>query len=234
LGSDTLGSIRLPAAYCGIAGFKPSFGLISLSGVVPLSFRLDHVGPMAARVGDLGLMLEAMAGHEPGDSTSRVDRDASSYDVPALESLQDLRVGVIENFAAVTTDPSVARKFDAVLDTIANAGAAVESLKLDGFEPHATRRAALVIIEAHGAAMMDRYRTSEHGILSEAVQKMFDYGRNVAGVRLARSDLTVFEAATTFRNALAGVDVILSSGRADRARQPRRKSGAFSPHGIER
>ena len=89
-------------------------------------------------------VLDAMAGHEPGDSTSRVDRDTTSYDVPPLDSFRGLRVGVVENFGAVTTDPAVARRFEALLDTIADAGADIETMKLAGYEPHATRRAALV------------------------------------------------------------------------------------------
>src|SRR5262249_14946865 len=65
IGTDTFGSVRLPAAYCGVAGLKPTFGVVSARGVVPLSGRLDTVGPIARCVTDLGLMLDAMTGIDP-------------------------------------------------------------------------------------------------------------------------------------------------------------------------
>src|ERR1700722_13796410 len=69
-GSDTGGSIRGPAALCGIAGIKPTYGLISRAGILPLAFSLDHAGPMAWTAEDCAIMLQAMAGHDPGDPAS--------------------------------------------------------------------------------------------------------------------------------------------------------------------
>src|ERR1700732_661323 len=65
-GSDTGGSIRGPAAFCGLAGLKPSYGRISRAGILPLAFSLDHAGPMAWTAEDCTIMLQAMAGHDPG------------------------------------------------------------------------------------------------------------------------------------------------------------------------
>src|SRR5207237_281501 len=70
VGSDTGGSIRLPAACCGIVGLKPTYGRVSRAGAMPLSWSLDHLGPMARTVADTALMLGAMAGHDPADATS--------------------------------------------------------------------------------------------------------------------------------------------------------------------
>ena len=74
-GSDTGGSIRGPAAYCGIAGIKPTYGLVSRMGVLPLAFSLDHAGPMAWNAEDCAIMLQAMAGHDPADPASATDPD---------------------------------------------------------------------------------------------------------------------------------------------------------------
>ena len=70
LGSDTGGSIRLPAACCGLVGIKPSYGLVSRHGALPLSFTLDHVGPLTRTVGDCAMLLQAIAGHDPRDPTT--------------------------------------------------------------------------------------------------------------------------------------------------------------------
>src|SRR6185436_19513055 len=72
LGSDTSGSIRVPAALCGIVGFMPTYGLVSLRGVMPLSWSYDHVGPMTRTVRDAALVLQVIAGHDPEDLTSAV------------------------------------------------------------------------------------------------------------------------------------------------------------------
>ena len=76
LGSDTGGSVRNPASACGIVGLKPTYGLVSRRGVFPLSFTLDHVGPMTRTVADNALLLDAIAGHDPADPGSAADRRA--------------------------------------------------------------------------------------------------------------------------------------------------------------
>jgi aspartyl-tRNA(Asn)/glutamyl-tRNA(Gln) amidotransferase subunit A len=93
IGTDTGGSIRIPAAYCGVSGLKPTFGLVGKSGCVPLSYSLDHVGPLARSVADCAAVLQAIAGHDPDD--------ASSAEVPIPDFVGDLgaplaglRVGV--------------------------------------------------------------------------------------------------------------------------------------------
>jgi len=81
LGSDTGGSIRLPAAYCGIAGLKPTYGRVSTRGVIPLSWSLDHVGPICRSVGDAALLLQRIAGYDPEDSNS-VNASVPNYSMP--------------------------------------------------------------------------------------------------------------------------------------------------------
>src|SRR5581483_6601969 len=97
LGSDTGGSIRLPAAYCGIAGIKPTPGLVSRRGVIPLAPSLDTAGPMAWTAEDCAILLDVLAGHDPLDSAS-VPGPAGSYARGLEAPLTGLRVGVLRRF----------------------------------------------------------------------------------------------------------------------------------------
>ncbi len=97
LGSDTGGSIRLPAAYCGIAGFKPTPGLVSRRGVIPLAPSLDTAGPMAWTAQDCALLLDAIAGHDPADPAS-VAAPAVSYARAIAAPVKGLRIGLLRRF----------------------------------------------------------------------------------------------------------------------------------------
>lgn len=104
-GTDTGGSIRVPAAYCGITGLKPTFGLVSKYGVFPLGFSLDHPGPMGRSVEDVALMLEAMTGYDARDSAS-VNRPREGYPLEGA-TLANLRIVLPQNFYFDVVDPEV-------------------------------------------------------------------------------------------------------------------------------
>ncbi len=93
LGTDTGGSIRIPAAHCGIVGFKPTYGLASMRGIVPLSVSLDHVGPMCRTVGDAAVMLQALVGYDPRDIAS-IRLDVPNYSSALQSRTSRLRLGV--------------------------------------------------------------------------------------------------------------------------------------------
>src|SRR5215813_7640522 len=100
LGSDTGGSIRNPASVCGIVGLKPTYGLVSRRGVFPLSFTLDHIGPMTRTVTDNAVMLQAIAGHDPLDPGSAATRNGH-YVAGIERPVRDLRIGFIRHFHEV-------------------------------------------------------------------------------------------------------------------------------------
>jgi len=106
LGSDTAGSIRQPAAYCGIAGLKPTYGLVSTRGVIPLSWSLDHVGPMTRSVADAGLLLQAIAGYDSEEITS-VQMDAPNYTAALRARPTSVRIGVARDFFFEGLDPEI-------------------------------------------------------------------------------------------------------------------------------
>ena len=117
LGSDTAGSIRLPAACCGIVGMKPTYGLVSARGVVPLSWSYDHVGPMTRRVRDAALVLQAIAGYDAGDSTSR-ELPASDYGEGLEQDTHRLRLGIVRQFFFDDLDPEVAAAINNALQVL--------------------------------------------------------------------------------------------------------------------
>ncbi len=119
VGTDTAGSIRLPAAYCGVVGLKPTYGRVSARGVVPLSWSYDHVGPIARSVYDAALMLQVLAGYDPADPAS-IDAAVPDF-VGAIAELiaqptPKLRIGVPRAFFFDDLDPEVAGAIEKAID----------------------------------------------------------------------------------------------------------------------
>jgi aspartyl-tRNA(Asn)/glutamyl-tRNA(Gln) amidotransferase subunit A len=106
LGTDTLASIRQPAAYCGVAGFKPTHGLASIRGIIPISEALDHVGPLCRHVADAAVVMQALAGHDPLDPVSRPNR-AGDLSEGLGRSTRGLRVGVVRDPFFADLNPAV-------------------------------------------------------------------------------------------------------------------------------
>jgi aspartyl-tRNA(Asn)/glutamyl-tRNA(Gln) amidotransferase subunit A len=132
IGSDTGGSIRQPAALCGITGLKPTYGTVSRRGLVAFASSLDQIGPMARSAADCALVLETIAGHDPGDSTSL--RDAVPRYTEMLEQpLTGLRIGRVAAHFAAGLDPEVARGVEEAFAAFKAAGATIHDVEL----PHA-------------------------------------------------------------------------------------------------
>lgn len=130
-GSDTGGSIRGPAAFCGIAGLKPTFGLVSRAGVAMLSWSFDHVGPMARRVGDVAALLQATAGLDPADPTS-ADVPVPDFLTALDGSAERIRIGVPMSYLAsgIEIEPDVLAAFHAAVDRLRDLGAEVREIDL--------------------------------------------------------------------------------------------------------
>jgi len=130
-GSDTGGSIRHPSALCGIAGVKPTYGLLSRHGIYPLAFSLDHAGPMAWTVEDCAILLQGMVGHDPKDPASVVVR-VPDYRARLRQDLKGVRIGVIRHFheADMPGDPEMARSVEAAAATMRELGAEIRDVRL--------------------------------------------------------------------------------------------------------
>lgn len=132
-GSDTGGSIRLPASYCGVVGLKPTYGRVSRFGIVPLSYTLDHPGPLTRSVRDAAALLYAVAGYDPLDpTTARVEVPA--YADSLRPDLGAATVGLVANFIGADVDPEVRSAVRAAAGVLSDAGAAVEEIEIPELE----------------------------------------------------------------------------------------------------
>ncbi len=129
LGSDTAGSIRQPAAYCGIVGLKPTYGLVSTRGVIPLSWSLDHVGPMARTVADAALLLQVIAGYDSEDITS-VQLDVPNYGAALRQRPTSVRLGVAHDFFFERLDPEIQKATNDALSVLEKLTAGVTEVAI--------------------------------------------------------------------------------------------------------
>lgn len=173
MGSDTGGSIRIPAAFCGTVGLKPTFGRVSRYGVMPLDFTLDHMGPLTRTVRDAALTLSAIAGHDPRDETSS-RRPVNSYVPPEAVSLGGVRIGLPENFYFDRVDPEAAEAVRTMARTAESLGALVVPVRVPDIA--AINTVGRIIVQAEASALLERYlnRRSEFGA---DVLALLDQGR---------------------------------------------------------
>src|SRR5829696_2576758 len=124
LGEDTGGSVRMPASFCGITGLKTTYGRVSRYGLIPLVSSFDTIGPMARSVQDVALVMEAIAGHDPKDSTSRLE-PAPRYSeaLKSTEDLRGLRIGIPKEYFVEGLDPAVDASLRSAINQIETLGA---------------------------------------------------------------------------------------------------------------
>ena len=149
-GSDTGGSIRGPAALCGIAGIKPTYGLVSRAGIIPLAFSLDHAGPMAWTVEDCAILLQAMAGHDPADPAS-ASRPVPNFGADLGRGVKGLRIGVPRHFheSDHPVNETTRRGIETALDTFAGLGAEVREITLSPMVDYQACGFLVMVTEAY-------------------------------------------------------------------------------------
>jgi len=130
IGTDTGGSLRVPAAMCGIVGFKPTFGRVSVHGTMPLAPSFDHVGPLARSVGDAALLLSELAGRDPRDPRSAGPRENFAQGV--LRSPRKPRLGLPQEYFWEQLDPAVRALTEAAVRSLVQEGARAEPVSLPG------------------------------------------------------------------------------------------------------
>jgi aspartyl-tRNA(Asn)/glutamyl-tRNA(Gln) amidotransferase subunit A len=162
VGTDTGGSVRIPAAACGLVGLKPSHDEISTAGIVPLSFTMDHVGPLCRSVEDAAFLYEALAGAQPGNASP-----------PAAH----VRLGVPSDYFLAVLDPEVASEFDRACTRLRAAGVVLEDVAI----PHASTIAAvyLHIVLTEAAAYHANTLDGQPGDYTDGVRLRLELGRYV-------------------------------------------------------
>lgn len=154
LGTETGGSVRQPASYCGLVGVKPSYGRVSRRGVVAFASSLDQVAPFARDVKGAALLLECIAGNDAGDSTS-ADVDVPNYLEGIEDSVSGMKIGVAPEFFAEGLDPEIEKNVRSSIQTLTNLGMTEQEIHL----PHLKYSVALyyVIATAEAASNLSRY-----------------------------------------------------------------------------
>ena len=177
-GTDTGGSIRTPAAFCGVVGLKPTYGLVSRAGVFPFSWSLDHAGPMARTTRDVAILLQVIAGHDP--------EDPGSVSGPPVEPLSDnadivsMVIGIETSYLTAVMEDDVRRNFDRAVDLLSELGARIEEVKIPRLDASLPAEVAILFPEA--ASVHRRFLD----------ERPMDYGedvrRSLLSGRLYRAD----------------------------------------------
>ncbi|MCK7594013.1 amidase [Pseudomarimonas salicorniae] len=202
IGTDTLGSVRIPAAFCGVYGLRPTQGEISCAGVLPALPRLDVVGPLARSLDDLTLLLQVMSGYDNNDPRSR--RRRVPLALPDWEP-GSLRCGVIADPADLGAEPEVVAAFDKAIEECGRLLGKISSVPLAGFELPRLRRAAFLMMEAGLASLP----AAELEGASARLQSMLDFARCRTAVHYAHADRALDSAVIATRRLFEQVDVLL-------------------------
>jgi aspartyl-tRNA(Asn)/glutamyl-tRNA(Gln) amidotransferase subunit A len=218
MGSDTGGSIRGPAAYNGIVGLKPTYGRVSRRGVFPLSYTLDHCGPLTRTVEDCAIMMQVLAAHDPADPAS-ADRPVPDYRAALATRLDGVKIGVVRHFHerdavadfGADSAPSAAyiEAFDAACRKLESLGARLVDLQLSPLVDYLDANRLIMLGEAYALHETDfRERPQDFG------RHMF--ARVALGAFLSAADYVEAtrqrrELCLEFARALAGVDVAVSA-----------------------
>lgn len=161
LGTDTGGSIRQPAAYCGVPGLMPTYGRVSRYGLVAFASSLDKIGPFAASISDIAALLRVMAGHDPNDSTSSAV-PVADYSAAIEKPVEDLRIGVPEDYFAEGLDPEIKEKVETAIARLESLGCRRVPLRM----PHTDYAIAAyyIIATAEASSNLARYDGVRYGI----------------------------------------------------------------------
>jgi len=187
LGSDTGGSIRLPAAFCGLVGIKPTYGLVSRFGAMPLSFSLDHVGPLTRTVEDGALMLQAIAGPDPDDPTT-VGRRVPNYRAEMEKGVKGRTIAIADGWFRDQMSDEVARLLDGAAETYRRLGARIVRVAVPSLD-HVNGMGMMITgVEAasyHGTWMRERPQDYSDAVRTRIQQGMlYPAVRYVEALRL--------------------------------------------------
>jgi len=208
MGSDTGGSIRMPAAVCGIVGLKATFGRISRDGVIPHSWSLDHAGPLTRTVADCAHLLQALAGYDPADPACQ-DQPVPDYTQALGRPVKGLRLGVCRNHFFERNHPDVEDAVERAIDDLAGKGAQVQEFKIPMLE---YGLGAIFAIElASSTAYHDvslRAGRVEH--FQPDVRTLVELGRFVTGPDYLKAEQYRTALMQAFRDVFTKVDAIVT------------------------
>ncbi|MEW6256235.1 MAG: amidase [Pseudomonadota bacterium] len=207
LGSDTGGSIRLPAHFCGVSGLKTTVGLVSRAGAMPLSQSLDTVGPMARTVEDCALLLALMAGADPADPTCAT-RPVPDYGAATRLPLAGRTIGIPESFYVDDLDADVAEAMDTAIVLFAQAGARIVPVRLPDQPPLSA--ASTVILLSEAAAFHAQGLASRPEDYGDQVRARIENGFAIPAVTYLEALRWRGPALAAHLEAIKGIDAVLA------------------------
>lgn len=213
LGTDTLGSVRIPASFCGIAGLKPTYGLVSTRGVMPLAYTLDHVGPMARSVTDLAVLLNSMAGFDADDPAGRHGPDdfTAAQDTPG--TLAGLTLGYFTDVATVAGNnisAEVVAAYNEAVDALRTLGATLKAVSWEGYDPAFVRPKALLLIESDLANIHADMLASDPDGFTKVFRAGIDFGLAQTAPKLAKALRIIEEVRPVARRLFSTVDALVT------------------------
>jgi aspartyl-tRNA(Asn)/glutamyl-tRNA(Gln) amidotransferase subunit A len=209
-GSDTGGSIRGPAAYCGLAGIKPTYGLVSRRGILPLSFALDHAGPMAWTAEDCAILLQAMAGHDPADPAS-ANRPIPDYRAALAGGVRGLRIGLVRHFYERDNEANAATRqaIAAAAGVLEDLGCTVRELTLSPLADWAACGVTIMLAEAYAIHEADlRRRFTDYG---EAFRDRMALAGLLTGADYVQATRRRRELIDELDRAMADLDLVMTA-----------------------
>jgi aspartyl-tRNA(Asn)/glutamyl-tRNA(Gln) amidotransferase subunit A len=207
LGSDTGGSIRIPASLCGITGLKPTYGRVSRAGVLPLAWSMDHVGPMTRTAADSALMLGAMAGYDAADASSSV-LPVPDYLAGLTGEVKGLRVGLLRGVFGEGAAPVVRAAVEAAATALAGAGAVVDEVSLERMDLVAA--AATAIVGSEALAYHTEWLRTRAAEYDPPLARRLRLGAFIGGARYVRAQQVRGLVREEVDAALARRDVLLA------------------------
>ena len=206
IGSDTLGSVRVPASYCGVYALKPTHGEISARGLVPAARRLDAVGLLARGVDDLTVLLQTLAGYDADDARSRRRRVAF---LPPDWEPGNLRAGFLPDLAAVGVESDVIDVFEAALAKLTGELGERRSVDFSDWDFARTRRAGLLLMEAEMLNTFAAELADEAYPVSPGFRHMVDFAARKSAADYVAADRVLDDATLKMRRLFAQVDVLV-------------------------
>jgi len=207
LGSDSGGSIRTPAAVCGVVGLKPTYGRVSRYGAIPLAWSLDHVGSLSKSVEDAAIMLAAIAGPDPKDPSAS-SRPLPDYRKEMLGSIRDLRLGVPRQYFFEHVDPEIQKLVSAAIHQLESMGATRVEVDIPALENCSAMEAHITLAEA--TSYHEPYLKKQADDYGPGVRTNLEAGRYLLATDYVKSQRTRTLLQRNFNEAFKRADVIVS------------------------
>lgn len=209
LGTDTLGSVRIPSSYSGTFGHKPTYGLVSQHGVIPLSVLLDTVGPLARSAQDLRIVMEAIGRFDSADPYARRPPSNFTWTAGQESDLSGLTLARVRTENCFDVDLDILAARDTALKVMEDLGASVVTVTLDDYDPIAMRNEAVLLLQAEAFAYYRKELEQHPDKFTPLLRERLDYGANTSAPRLTEALKAMSATRLILRDLLKDADALV-------------------------